>query len=129
MFDHSKSIFSLIESTLVKRIAKLYFSGSLGHSAVNGTGPGPGGGGGGGNSGLGVGGHHGNHMTAAAAAAAHHHNNAVAAASAAAASLLVVPQPINASKMGGPGVGGTGGHAPAGGSGRKYQCKMCPQVS
>lgn len=33
--------------------------------------------------------------------------------------LLVVPQPINATKM------------PSGlpnGSGRKYQCKMCPQV-
>lgn len=34
-------------------------------------------------------------------------------------SLLVVPQPINASKMGGPLGPGTG---------RKYQCKMCPQV-
>lgn len=34
--------------------------------------------------------------------------------------LLVVPQPINATKMGGPLGPGTG---------RKYQCKMCPQVS
>lgn len=37
--------------------------------------------------------------------------------------LLVVPQPINASKMAGqPGL-------PNGATGRKYQCKMCPQVS
>lgn len=35
------------------------------------------------------------------------------------AALLVVPQPINASKMGGGMPNGTG---------RKYQCKMCPQV-
>lgn len=37
------------------------------------------------------------------------------------AALLVVPQPINASKIG---AGLTNG----GGPGRKYQCKMCPQV-
>ena len=36
------------------------------------------------------------------------------------AALLVVPQPINATKIGGI-TNGTG-------SGRKYQCKMCPQV-
>lgn len=35
------------------------------------------------------------------------------------AGLLVVPQPINASKM---------GAALPNGTGRKYQCKMCPQV-
>lgn len=35
------------------------------------------------------------------------------------AALLVVPQPINATKMN-PGL--------TNGSGRKYQCKMCPQV-
>ncbi|XP_054725379.1 zinc finger protein rotund-like [Anastrepha obliqua] len=50
----------------------------------------------------------GNHM-------AHHH-------SASAAALLVVPQPINASKMNAA-IGGSGG-----GTGRKYQCKMCPQL-
>lgn len=37
------------------------------------------------------------------------------------AALLVVPQPINATKIG---AGLTNG----GGPGRKYQCKMCPQV-
>ena len=37
------------------------------------------------------------------------------------AALLVVPQPINATKMG---AGLTNGTGP----GRKYQCKMCPQV-
>lgn len=37
------------------------------------------------------------------------------------AALLVVPQPINATKMGATLANGTG-------SGRKYQCKMCPQV-
>jgi hypothetical protein len=44
---------------------------------------------------------------------------------AAAAAMLVVPQPINASKMGqqqGSIVSANGG------TGRKYQCKMCPQV-
>ncbi|XP_023711216.1 zinc finger protein rotund isoform X3 [Cryptotermes secundus] len=44
---------------------------------------------------------------------------------AAAAAMLVVPQPINASKMGqqqGSIVSTNGG------TGRKYQCKMCPQV-
>ncbi|BFF89555.1 zinc finger protein rotund [Drosophila madeirensis] len=100
----------------------------LGSAANGGAG---GGASGGGNSSLGAPSHHGNHVSAAAAAAAHHHNSAVAAASAA-ASLLVVPQPINASKMGGgqSAVGaGASGHAPGGGSGRKYQCKMCPQVS
>ncbi|KAI8045174.1 hypothetical protein M5D96_001353 [Drosophila gunungcola] len=96
--------------------------GGLGLGASNGIGGGGGGGGSvGGSSSLGASSHH-------AAAAAHHHNQAVAAASAA---LLVVPQPINASKMGGPGgvASGAGGHAAGGGSGRKYQCKMCPQVS
>ncbi|XP_052836566.1 zinc finger protein rotund isoform X4 [Drosophila gunungcola] len=94
--------------------------GGLGLGASNGIGGGGGGGGSvGGSSSLGASSHH-------AAAAAHHHNQAVAAASAA---LLVVPQPINASKMGGPGgvASGAGGHAAGGGSGRKYQCKMCPQ--
>lgn len=119
--------YRLISLIFIDLFNASYFSstGSLGlGSAVNGSGSGPGGG----NSSLAGGSHHGNHVSAAAAAAAHHHNNAVAAASAAA--LLVVPQPINASKMGGPGVGvgAGGGHAPAGGSGRKYQCKMCPQV-
>lgn len=38
------------------------------------------------------------------------------------AALLVVPQPINASK-----IGATLANGP--GTGRKYQCKMCPQVS
>lgn len=37
------------------------------------------------------------------------------------AALLVVPQPINATKIGGLSNGG--------GPGRKYQCKMCPQVN
>lgn len=37
------------------------------------------------------------------------------------AALLVVPQPINASKIN---TGLTNGTGP----GRKYQCKMCPQV-
>lgn len=37
------------------------------------------------------------------------------------AALLVVPQPINASKIN---TGLTNGSGP----GRKYQCKMCPQV-
>lgn len=37
--------------------------------------------------------------------------------------LLVVPQPINATKMAA-GVQNGGGPQP-----RKYQCKMCPQVS
>lgn len=37
------------------------------------------------------------------------------------AALLVVPQPINATKIG---AGLTNGAGP----GRKYQCKMCPQV-
>ncbi|KAK9886404.1 hypothetical protein WA026_016680 [Henosepilachna vigintioctopunctata] len=41
--------------------------------------------------------------------------------SSASPALLVVPQPINASKMGGM---QNGGPQP-----RKYQCKMCPQVS
>ena len=40
-----------------------------------------------------------------------HHQNTPAA-------LLVVPQPINATKIGGL----------TNGTGRKYQCKMCPQV-
>ena len=35
-------------------------------------------------------------------------------------SLLVVPQPINATKM---------NSGMANGTGRKYQCKMCPQVN
>lgn len=37
------------------------------------------------------------------------------------AALLVVPQPINATKIGSSLANGTG-------TGRKYQCKMCPQV-
>jgi len=53
---------------------------------------------------------------------------------------LVVPQPINAAKGGqgaghGQGASGNGGpghihhsHPSNGSSGRKYQCKMCPQV-
>lgn len=57
-------------------------------------------------------GHHGNHVG--------HHGAASAAA------LLVVPQPINATKIGSS-LGGSGGGG--GGTGRKYQCKMCPQVS
>lgn len=64
------------------------------------------------------GGHHGNHVG--------HHGSASAAA------LLVVPQPINATKIGSSlsGSGGGGGGGGAGtGTGRKYQCKMCPQVS
>ena len=48
---------------------------------------------------------------------------------------LVVPQPINAAK-GGHGQGASGNnnsghihtHPSNGASGRKYQCKMCPQV-
>lgn len=40
---------------------------------------------------------------------------------AAAAALLVVPQPINATKI-------TAGLTNGTGTGRKYQCKMCPQV-
>lgn len=35
--------------------------------------------------------------------------------------LLVVPQPINATKL--------GASLNGAGTGRKYQCKMCPQVS
>ncbi|XP_066995286.1 zinc finger protein rotund [Anabrus simplex] len=44
----------------------------------------------------------------------------------ASAAMLVVPQPINASKM----ASGQPGSVMAsnGGTGRKYQCKMCPQV-
>lgn len=38
------------------------------------------------------------------------------------AALLVVPQPINATKIGASLANGTA-------TGRKYQCKMCPQVS
>lgn len=38
------------------------------------------------------------------------------------AALLVVPQPINATKIGASLSNGPG-------TGRKYQCKMCPQVS
>lgn len=38
------------------------------------------------------------------------------------AALLVVPQPINATKIGASLTNGTG-------TGRKYQCKMCPQVT
>lgn len=38
------------------------------------------------------------------------------------AALLVVPQPINATKIGSSLANGPG-------TGRKYQCKMCPQVS
>ena len=48
---------------------------------------------------------------------------------------LVVPQPINAAKGGqghAQGATGNGGHIHThpsnGSSGRKYQCKMCPQV-
>lgn len=37
------------------------------------------------------------------------------------AALLVVPQPINATKIGASLANGPG-------TGRKYQCKMCPQV-
>lgn len=44
------------------------------------------------------------------------------------ASMLVVPQPINATKMSS-GVPPTLSQQPsANGTGRKYQCKMCPQV-
>ncbi|XP_023348699.1 zinc finger protein rotund isoform X4 [Eurytemora carolleeae] len=44
--------------------------------------------------------------------------------------MLVVPQPINASKMGGMGDGSLGlhPHHHLNGVPRKYQCKMCPQV-
>ncbi|GAB6023035.1 hypothetical protein CHUAL_007129 [Chamberlinius hualienensis] len=42
-------------------------------------------------------------------------------------SMLVVPQPINA-KQSNMNSGGGGGSASANGPGRKYQCKMCPQV-
>lgn len=45
---------------------------------------------------------------------------------AAAAAMLVVPQPINASKMG---QQQSSIMSTNGGTGRKYQCKMCPQVS
>ena len=64
-----------------------------------------------------------------------------AATSGAGQTGLVVPQPINAAAKGGQGGGGGGGQSGAGGgaghqhshtsngsSGRKYQCKMCPQV-
>jgi hypothetical protein len=44
-----------------------------------------------------------------------------------AAAMLVVPQPINASKMGHHQQGSI--VSANGGTGRKYQCKMCPQVS
>ena len=49
----------------------------------------------------------------------------------AASGMLVVPQPINAAKMGGGGSSTGGGHhiGQNGTTGRKYQCKMCPQVS
>ncbi|KAJ4439491.1 hypothetical protein ANN_07615 [Periplaneta americana] len=43
----------------------------------------------------------------------------------AAAAMLVVPQPINASKMSGQQQGSI--VSANGGTGRKYQCKMCPQ--
>jgi hypothetical protein len=42
-------------------------------------------------------------------------------------SSLVVPQPINAAKMGGHPLAAASGHT-NGTSNRKYQCKMCPQV-
>jgi len=49
--------------------------------------------------------------------------------------MLVVPQPINATKMAGMGDGSLQGghhvphpHMNGGGGPRKYQCKMCPQV-
>ncbi|PSN43402.1 hypothetical protein C0J52_26692 [Blattella germanica] len=44
----------------------------------------------------------------------------------AAAAMLVVPQPINASKMSGQPQGSI--VSANGGTGRKYQCKMCPQM-
>ncbi|XP_061396931.1 zinc finger protein rotund-like, partial [Musca vetustissima] len=50
-----------------------------------------------------------------------HHGNHVGHHSSAASALLVVPQPINATKIGASLGGGTTG------TGRKYQCKMCPQ--
>ncbi|KAJ9575774.1 hypothetical protein L9F63_007315, partial [Diploptera punctata] len=43
-----------------------------------------------------------------------------------AAAMLVVPQPINASKMSGQPQGSI--VSANGGTGRKYQCKMCPQA-
>lgn len=42
--------------------------------------------------------------------------------------MLVVPQPINASKMGGMGGDTVFPHHHMNGGPRKYQCKMCPQV-
>lgn len=87
------------------------------NSPAGGAGGGVSGGGPGGIIGGSAGVHPGSHHVS-------HHSSAVAAASAA---LLVVPQPINASKISaGLGGGGVGG---GGGTGRKYQCKMCPQVS
>ncbi|XP_055377519.1 zinc finger protein rotund isoform X2 [Condylostylus longicornis] len=68
-----------------------------------GGGGGPGGGPGGNSTNPNPIGHHGHHSSSAAAA------------------LLVVPQPINATKI-------TAGLANGSGTGRKYQCKMCPQV-
>ena len=38
--------------------------------------------------------------------------------------MLIVPQPINATKN-----GRTHGNTSTGGGGRKYNCKMCPQVN
>ncbi|KAK3854910.1 hypothetical protein Pcinc_038652 [Petrolisthes cinctipes] len=43
-------------------------------------------------------------------------------------SMLIVPQPINAAKMP-PTPPGLGQNPPNNGTARKYQCKMCPQVS
>uniref|UniRef100_A0A1A9ZT94 Uncharacterized protein n=1 Tax=Glossina pallidipes TaxID=7398 RepID=A0A1A9ZT94_GLOPL len=61
-------------------------------------------------------------------AVAHHGNHVGHHGSAAAAALLVVPQPINATKIGASlGGSGGGGGTGGGGTGRKYQCKMCPQ--
>ncbi|KAL9888413.1 rotund isoform 1-T1 [Glossina fuscipes fuscipes] len=62
-------------------------------------------------------------------AVAHHGNHVGHHGSAAAAALLVVPQPINATKIGASlGGSGGGGGTGGGGTGRKYQCKMCPQI-
>lgn len=77
-------------------------TGALRSASSNSSSPGGGHGGGGGGGGGVVGG------------VGHPHAGTPAA-------LLVVPQPINATKIG-------GSLSNGGGPGRKYQCKMCPQV-
>ncbi|XP_044742093.1 zinc finger protein rotund-like [Chrysoperla carnea] len=103
-----------------------------GHGGQQNT-TGGGGGGGGTGGGGGGGGGSGGGTTIGGAQSTNMHQSGVNFIGPSSSALLVVPQPINASKMGGgPGSGHSGvlGQTPgSGGVQRKYQCKMCPQVS